>query len=724
MASRHQVTATENVSMRTVNFALVIHSHQPVGNFDQVFEQAYQDAYKPFLEMIGDYPEIPFTLHYSGCLLEWLGRHHPALLRRVKRLVRRGQVELLGGGFYEPIFSMLTETDIRGQVTSFADYLKRRFGARPQGIWLAERVWEQTFTRLLADLGIRYTIVDDTHFKYAGLNEEELVGYFLTEDRGRLLRIFPGSEKLRYAIPFREPEKTIAFLRGLATEDGSRLVVYADDGEKFGVWPGTHKHVYKDGWLREFLDLVSQNRDWIKLLRLGEAADSLGPAGKVYLPDASYREMCEWALPADVLTTYEDMVELVEEQKELLPLKRFIKGGYWRNFKVKYPEANLLYARMMQASRKVNGLPKSSTAYPRASRELYRGQCNCAYWHGVFGGLYLPHLRSAAYRHLIAADRLADAGTFKSSSRTRLELCDFDMDGAEEVCLCSRRLSAYLKPNQGGGLYELDLKPKGLNLLATLARRPEAYHRDLLARAQSGELTRVESIHDIRFAKQPGLEKRLLYDRYPRWSLLDHFFTPGTTLNQLVSGRHTEPGNFPGASYSLGIIGRRTSSPAVQLESAHQVLCGDEPVPIRVSKVVRLTDKGGSLSAAYQVVNRGVGKFEALFAVEFNFALLAGDSPGSFYHLGEGEPLGDLSMQGELGETDLVVLRAEVVQLDVFLKLDTPTRFWCYPIKTVSQSESGLELVYQSSVVLPFWRLELPPGERWTVQMTLGTRSL
>jgi len=697
-----------------------------VGNFDQVFEQAYQEAYKPFLDMIEGYPDIPFTLHYSGCLLEWLAEHHRGFFRRLKGLVRRGQVELLGGGFYEPIFSMLTETDVRGQVTSFSDYLERAFGVRPQGIWLSERVWEQAFTKMLADLGIRYTIVDDSHFKYAGLKEEQLVGYFLTEDRGRLLRIFPGSENLRYAIPFRPAEETVKFLREHASEAGTGLIVYADDGEKFGVWPGTHKHVYQDGWLQEFLDLISENSDWIKLLRLGQAVELLPPAGKIYLPDASYREMCEWALPAEALATYEDMVKLLEAQKKLSPLKRFIKGGFWRNFKVKYTEANLLYARMMQASRKVNALPRSSKAYPRASRELYRGQCNCAYWHGVFGGLYLPHLRSAAYRHLIAAERLADADKFKSRSGTGLETRDFDMDGAREVCLYNRRLGAYLKPDRGGALYELDLKAKGFNLLATLARRPETYHRDLLARARSRDVTEVQSIHDLRFAKEPGLENRLIYDRYPRWSLLDHFFPPETTLEEIVSGQQTELGNFPTADYRLRIRGRRTSSPALQLQSAGQVLCGDAPLPIRVRKVVRLGNGGGSLSAAYQITNCGDRKLEALFAVEFNFALLAGDSPGSFYHLGDGKPLGNLSMQAALGDTEVIALRAEVAQLDVLLKLDVdaPTRFWCFPIQTVSQSESGLELVYQSSAVLPCWRLKLEPDERWRAGIALETRSV
>jgi hypothetical protein len=32
-------------------------------------------------------------------------------------------------------------------------------------------------------------------------------------DEGRLLKIFPGSEKLRYTIPFADPQETINYLR-------------------------------------------------------------------------------------------------------------------------------------------------------------------------------------------------------------------------------------------------------------------------------------------------------------------------------------------------------------------------------------------------------------------------------------------------------------------------------------------------------------------------------
>src|SRR4029079_18127447 len=90
------------------------------------------------------------------------------------------------------------------------------------GMWMPERVWEQSLTADLVRAGMKYTVLDDFHFKNAGLNDDQLLGYYLTEDDGRVLSIFPGSEPLRYTIPFQEPHATIDYLRGVANDQPVR----------------------------------------------------------------------------------------------------------------------------------------------------------------------------------------------------------------------------------------------------------------------------------------------------------------------------------------------------------------------------------------------------------------------------------------------------------------------------------------------------------------------
>ena len=165
-----------------------------------------------------DYPDLPFVLHTSGPLLEWLVENQHGYIARMKALVDSGRVEILGGGFFEPILTMIPHRDRVGQIRAFADYLEEVFGVRPRGVWIAERVWEQHLVSALAEAGVEYTVLDDFHFQRAGVDDREMKGFFLTEEDGHLLKVFPISERLRYLIPFREPHDCYEHLRRVAAE--------------------------------------------------------------------------------------------------------------------------------------------------------------------------------------------------------------------------------------------------------------------------------------------------------------------------------------------------------------------------------------------------------------------------------------------------------------------------------------------------------------------------
>ncbi len=311
-----------------IRFIFVLHDHQPVGNFDHVFEQAYQDSYKPFLDTFERYPDLKMGLHTSGPLMEWLDAHHGDYLDRLANLVAAGRVEIIGGAFYEPILAMIPSRDRIGQIQSFSRWLETRLGAHIRGMWIPERVWEQNFTSDLVAAGIQYTMLDDSHFKNAGLHGDQLHGYYLTEDDGEVLAVFPDSEPLRYLIPFASPQEVIDNLAEVAREHPGAVAVFGDDGEKFGAWPETKKHVYEDGWLVRFFDLLMANRSWIHITTPAEALDHVAPVGKVYLPEGSYREMTEWVLPADQLAEYAQVRRDFEHDPRWPKIARFVRGGF------------------------------------------------------------------------------------------------------------------------------------------------------------------------------------------------------------------------------------------------------------------------------------------------------------------------------------------------------------------------------------------------------------
>ncbi len=211
--------------MKKINLGLGLHFHQPVDNFDHVFKEAYDKSYRPFIDVLERYPNIKLTLHYSGSLLEWIETNRPELLKRIAHLVAKGQVEMMTGGFYEPILSVIPRKDGIGQISMLTEYIKNKFHTEPEGMWLTERIWEPHLPGILNEAGVKYLIIDDTHFRYAGLLEHQLYGYYSTEDLGKIVYLFPSSERLRYTIPFREPHETIEYLRSIATEEGERILV-------------------------------------------------------------------------------------------------------------------------------------------------------------------------------------------------------------------------------------------------------------------------------------------------------------------------------------------------------------------------------------------------------------------------------------------------------------------------------------------------------------------
>ncbi|MBU4561104.1 alpha-amylase, partial [bacterium] len=99
-----------------------VHNHQPVGNFPQVFEEGYKKAYLPFIEVLERHPEVKVSLHYSGSLWEWIESEHPHFLKRIKDLLEKGQIEILGGGFYEPLLPLIPLKDVKGQIGMMNDF--------------------------------------------------------------------------------------------------------------------------------------------------------------------------------------------------------------------------------------------------------------------------------------------------------------------------------------------------------------------------------------------------------------------------------------------------------------------------------------------------------------------------------------------------------------------------------------------------------------------------
>lgn len=662
-------------------FLFGIHMHQPVDNFAWVIEKAVTTCYGPFFEIAERYPAFKFSVHCSGWLLEQIRDGYPELFARMQRLAHQGTIELFGAGFYEPILSSIPSPDRRSQIDLLSDTKESYFGKRPKGVWLTERVWEASLIPDLYASGIRYTVMDDYHFLCTGFDEARLDGYYMTEESGMPMGLFPISKKLRYAIPFLSVEKSIETIKSYARENDSVAILF-DDAEKFGMWPNTHKWVYEKGWLASFIEAVLSDEQ-IEPMHFGSYFANHRPRGIAYLPNVSYYEMGEWSLGADDALSLELLIKEMEFDYFESKGVKFIKGGIWKNFLVKYAESNRIHKRMLELS-----LLKSQINNEIFTQNLYRLQTNDVLWHGVFGGLYLPNLRDNAYRYLIACETIRHQGINSITEHNP------EMDPYPKALVATDAHILRFDAQNGGQLIEFDCKQSGFNWQNTLTRRKEAYHQKILQAhhnpqtPQTHESDGIDTIHTVNHRVEQEVRDALVYDWYLKHSFIDHISDASFSLENFKQCRFREFGDFANQPFEMTI-----ESDRLYFERNGGIYLS-EKYPTTMQKLFIPTKDGFEFEITLQ------SECDTLFnyALELNLhfadyqAVTINDAP---------------LKEGTLVSINQFRLFDAYTQKTIVFTSDTRFTLHYASLLSVSQSEEGYELTIQAfsfALLFPFER--------------------
>ncbi len=661
-----------------------VHAHQPVGNFPAVIDDAHARSYGMFLRVMENYPEFRFSVHFSGWLLDYLLERFPDDMDRLAAMTRRGQVEWFGSGDCEPVLAAIPHRDRISQIATLSDKIERHFGVRPKGAWLTERVWESAVVPSLVDTGIEYVAVDDYHFLCAGEDAERLDSFYTTEEDGRRLDLFPISEAARYRLPFAPAHETVAWLEEQASQ-GRRASIYFDDIEKFGIWPETYNWVFERGWLRQFVEGVLAS----PLIRTQSFADyhaSQPTQGIVYLPTTSYIEMNEWTLPGPRAAEYHALIESEKSAGRFEAHKPFLRGGIWRNFMSRYPEANWMHKRMLEVSARYAALPAAQRT-PAMQEHLHRAQANDAYWHGLFGGLYLPHLRRAVWNNLLALDALLPA-PITEPPETR----DIDADGHAELSLRGNELLAIVRMDGDAALVELSSLTLAHNFGDTLRRHDEGYHARLHAAPADATPTEgIASAHDrIAFLHEITPDD-VVPDARPRGIAIDTLITADGTRHAVD---RYQTGNAPGHFVASGESWRVEKTYAIDKEAL----------------TIRYRVSGGRLETRLNLAMPSCDGYGG------RYVLADGSVPGGF-----GQTLDAATPQLTLEDTELGgALHIAVTASGDFIT-PAPT-FHGQPHRTVSQSEAGFEKVMQAACIDLSWPA-VPPSSNADIVLTLRAQA-
>jgi alpha-amylase len=665
--------------MKNVNLVLCLHMHQPLGNFAEVVDRLVKETYRPVLDGLQKHPGVSANLHLSGVLLEMLAERHAEMVQQLHELVATGRVEMMSGGFYEPVLVDWAEEDRDGQLAMMAGWLKHRLGAEPAGAWLAEGVWGPSLCKAFRRAGLQYAPVEGSFFLQAGISPAKLNGHYVTDQAGDLLTVFPTCPDLARLIPHAPWDELFGHLRRIANRGEDITLTLAANLE---AWPTLEGGVA--GYLNGFFTKLEESAGWIQTLTGKAQIQRQASKGRVALPPGTPAELGGWSLPGTARREFFRERAQLGQRYDAAKVLPFFRGGSWASYRARYSEVNLVYRKNLMLGRKLRA--KGKTPQGRSIQEkLWRAQCSTALWHGSRGGLHLPHLREAVWRELLGAE----AELREGQTETELLREDVDADGQLEISLGHPALTMTVAPHQGGCCLELGLPAWGRNLANTLTRRDEGTNS----------------------APPP------VTDWYDRNIFQEHFFARGTTVEQLVAGTYPELGDFILQPFQVRQMRQTGSRVTIEMFRDGGLYRMGLRQPCLLEKVYAVDSTSGVVEVSYQLTNTGTLPLEAVLATEVNLNL--GPEQG-----GQGTVTAGGMRKGDRENwqaTDLKGLTARGVDgMEVRVMTDNLPLAWGYPLLDVEAGPEGP--IRQGNAILLGQHLDLKPKEKaeFRVKLSFG----
>ncbi len=664
--------------MSKTYLVLGCHNYLSIGASDRDFSYRYENLYKPFLRLLNEYEDIRAVLHHSGVVFEWIESNHPEYFILLRELVKRKQIEMLGGGFYEPIFSVIPNSDKLGQIEKLTTYIRAQFGRRPRGAWIPEMVWEPNLAYTLRNSGMEYTILNDNQFLLSGLGKNEIYRPVIVEDQGKLITVFPNSMELLKTTVAETPQNVIDRIKAISINVDNPVVVLIFNDDYILERMEQTDNEWVIGWVKGFFDEIVKNKDWIEPVLPLLYLKDIYPLQKVYIPESSYREMSYWSLTRERQRNY---IIARDDLERIKNGKVFLRGGFFRQFLSKYRDINLIYSRMIHTHLLVNQIRGDKYKKRSAQNELWKGQCNSVYWHGKDSGIYDNQLRKRVYRSFIEAEKVARTGNGFLPS---IIVTDFDMDGCMEYLYQGKFINAFVH-SVGGMIIELDYFPKAWNYFDSMMRREEPYHNSEV--------------------KSRG------YDWYIRKSFIDHFMPQSTVSGDFFTMKYVELGDFILRKYKLDSLDR--DKKIISLFRTGKLQIDGRKKLFKVEKSFQF--KRREIVATYKLNNLTENQLHFSFGVEFNLGLpivggtriVVTDVDNRFFD-------NDRESEFEINGVKSLTVFDEANEVSMGLSANNTFDLWSSPLYTYSYGKNRLLRIYQATTLVLKWDISITPFGRVT----------
>ncbi len=642
----------------------------PEGAEESLYEETYQVCWRPFLSSLYRFPEIYAALHYTGSVLRWLEARHPEFLMLLEEMTARKQIELLGGGFFAPLFPLVPGADRLGQIELLTTYIRKAFGKRPRGSWIQEYAWEPGLVSSLQTCGFDYTFLPERHFRLAGAT---LGLPAVTEDQGRSLTVFPVFDAMESFERPLAPFEACAALRERIGALPLYTMFYPDRASR-RLWEDSGLESPDVFFERAFAALRREAEN-IETTTPGRFLKSGKRSGRAYFPSQASAFLMQRSLPEGGSPCAHERMPLFGEGRDAGCESAYLAGNP-RRLLLRHEESMALYAKMHYVRILVGQLRGDKSRKKTAQEELWRGQCGEAYWYGPSGGLLRLPVRAAAYAALIEAEKTTrQRGSFSPG----LILADIDFDGEKELLYQGGDYNAYVHL-RGGHLFELDSMRTKTNYVNVLSDLPQADGKPR--------------------------SRRCFHDRV---------FPVGTF------GK--EAGSFHEATYEVD-----ASAPSAHLavlsREGYAALAGiDRLLGLRKS----FAFKKGAMTVEYEITNRENLPLAFRFAVEFNLA--AGLEPAQVAL--EAAPAAEdaapirFDASHEVAYPGVKALCIEncVAEERIAIRSERPFHVSHSPVWRHGEADGLAREFYEGASFLLGWDLELDPESATRIPLVLDLRA-
>jgi alpha-amylase len=648
--------------MKKVRLVFGTYNSVPLGSADDELERVYQTELKPFLTTAYASPEILLVLYYSGILLEWLEEHHPEFIMLLVDMASRKQVELLGGGYYDPVFTIIPGADRIGQIEYLTTYLRKRFGRRPRGSWITCGVWEPSLATAMRNSGIDYVFLDEALFPSDGMYEAEKCVPCITEDQGKTVTVFPLTTSLSRRIPADAPETVMEGILEYAARKKDHIVSLILPSRAFSVSPRTETGTMPGAeWLESFIGLLDEKRERVETFQPARFAKTPTKMRKLYFPGTG----------TNGVGSYGD-------------------GGFRGNL-VRFHTSNLLYSKMIYACALVNQMRGDKYRKRTAKEMIWKGQNHFPYWDAEGQGIRSNQTRKTAYSSLIEAERMTrEKGIFKPS----IVAADFDMDGLQEYLFQGDDLNAYTH-RSGGILFEVDYIPKLWNYLDVYKERSP--------QRGNGEERQGKTV-----------------EWYPGGAFIDHFLPRDCAPSAFRDGSYQELGDFINREYE--IVNADKDRHTILFSAMGKLHIGNQCYAVSLEK--RYAFSASGVTMILKIVNAGEKRFTCSYGSEINLSFGGADSDFFQIFSNDNDVRKDLSLsEGRMDGIQNLMVDDKRNHLHISLQADKLSEVWVSnrPAAPGNDENSvGTAASYQGTCFLFKWEISLDRKEEWGTSLSLS----